>query len=130
MSEPVRFTRITEAYLNTADAYTRQRRSTTFPVDDTVDISAEAQQKSKEYQSNAGEESSSENSSAESQANTGIDILNLSRTATKEQIRNAYRSAIKQYHPDNFAGLSPEFRELAEEKSKQINLAYKRLTGM
>jgi curved DNA-binding protein CbpA len=30
----------------------------------------------------------------------------------------------KMYHPDRLANLAPEFIELAEERMKEINLAY------
>jgi DnaJ like chaperone protein len=97
---------------------------------DTVQISEEAYEKSREYMTRLREESSSEQSSTELQTGNGLDILSLPSDATRDQIRKAYLGAMKQYHPDNFAGLSPEFQKLAEEKSKQINLAYQKLTGI
>ena len=74
------------------------------------------------------EESSSDQSSARSQTGNNPDILNLSANATRDQIRRAYMGAIKQYHPDNFASFCSEFQKLAEEKCKEINLAYQKLT--
>ena len=129
MSEPVRIARIAEAYSTNTNVSYRPRRLPDCPFRDTVQISEEAQEKSKEFWLNIKEQSSSEKPSPNSQAENNIEVLNLSADATMEQIRKAYLAAIKQYHPDNFAGFSPEFRQLAEEKSKQINLAYKKLTG-
>ena len=129
MPEPVRFARIAEAYSNDAYVYFRQQSLPNNSVRDRVEISSEAQEKYKEFLSTVKKESQSQNPAPRGQPEGGIAILNLSSTATRDQIRKAYRAAIKQYHPDNFAGLSPEFRELAEEKSKQINLAYRKLTG-
>lgn len=130
MSEPVRFFRIADAYLSSSNVYFRSRKVTGNPLEDTVQISSEAQEKSREFLSKVRDESSSKQSSSKPHAEKNLDILHLPPEATREQIRKAYLAAIKQYHPDNFAGFSPEFLKLAEEKSKQINLAYKKLTGM
>ena len=46
------------------------------------------------------------------------DILGISKTSTKEQIKNAYRKLALQYHPDR--NKSPE----AEERFKEISEAY------
>ena len=129
MPEPVKFARIAAAYTTSANVYFRPRSAPDNPLRDTVQISSEAQEKSKEYLSKLNEKSSSEKLSSKPQGKS-LDILHLSGDATKDQIRKAYLDAIKQYHPDNFAGFGPEFRELAEEKSKQINLAYQKLTDM
>lgn len=130
MSEPVRFGRISKAYTTSANINFRPRSVPDGFGRDTVQISREALEKSKEFLLKLKEGSSpEENSTAKRQAENNLEILNLSTNATRDQIHKAYRSAMKQYHPDNFAGFCPEFRKLAEEKSKQINLAYKKLTG-
>ena len=46
------------------------------------------------------------------------EILGVPRNATKEQIKEAYRRLVMQYHPDR--NKSPE----AEEKFKEISEAY------
>jgi molecular chaperone DnaJ len=50
------------------------------------------------------------------------EILGVSRTATQEEIRRAYRRLARQYHPD--VNKSPD----AEEKFKEINEAYEVLS--
>ncbi len=47
-------------------------------------------------------------------------ILGVSKDATKEEIKRAYRKLAKKYHPD----LNPDNREEAEEKFKEISEAY------
>ena len=51
-------------------------------------------------------------------------VLELSPDASVEEIRAAYRRLIGQYHPDKVASLGRELRELAEAKSRDIQLAY------
>jgi len=51
-------------------------------------------------------------------------ILGVSADASMDAIRRAYQRRIAEYHPDKVAGLGAELRELAERKSKEINLAY------
>jgi DnaJ like chaperone protein len=54
--------------------------------------------------------------------------LQLTQPYTAEQLRAAYRQRMSQYHPDKVDSLGPEFRELAESKSKEINRAFDLLT--
>lgn len=51
-------------------------------------------------------------------------VLQLNRPFTAEELRAAYRQMMSQYHPDKVCNLAPEFRELAERKSKEINRAF------
>ena len=51
-------------------------------------------------------------------------VLQVNRPFTGEQLRAAYRQRMSQYHPDKVNSLGPEFRELAESKSKEINRAF------
>ena len=53
-----------------------------------------------------------------------FDVLKVSRNASSEEIQAAYKSLIRQYHPDKVATLGEELKALAEEKSKEINAAY------
>lgn len=50
------------------------------------------------------------------------DILGIKRGASVEEVKSAYRSLAKKYHPDRYAG-SPLAKE-AEEKMMEINHAY------
>ncbi|HVE85617.1 MAG TPA: J domain-containing protein [Myxococcales bacterium] len=43
------------------------------------------------------------------------------------EVRKAFRALMVQYHPDKVAHLAPEFRELAERKSRQITDAWERI---
>ena len=128
MSEPIRFARIAEAYSTNARVYSRPRSPSDSRLGDTVQISDEAQEKSKAFMMRMKEVTSSDQSSALNQTGNNLDILNLPSSATRDQIRRAYKGAIKQYHPDNFANFCSEFQKLAEEKCKEINLAYQKLT--
>lgn len=53
-------------------------------------------------------------------------VLEVSSVANIEDIRQAYKRKIRQYHPDKVAGLGPEFTTIAEAKAKEINDAYQK----
>ncbi len=52
-------------------------------------------------------------------------VLGLSRNATDEQIKKAYRSLSRKYHPD--ANVNNPHKEQAEEKFKEIQQAYQQI---
>lgn len=54
------------------------------------------------------------------------DVLQVARTASKEEIRRAYRRLIKANHPDKSAHLSAEAQAALERRAKQLNDAYER----
>lgn len=59
-------------------------------------------------------------------------ILSVPETSTMSEITRQYKRKISEYHPDKVASLGKELRDLAETKSKEINLAYdyvKKLKG-
>ncbi|MDR4495059.1 MAG: J domain-containing protein [Nitrospirales bacterium] len=51
-------------------------------------------------------------------------VLGVSRNATKEEIRQAYRKAMSGYHPDKVAHLGQDLQALAAQRAKSINQAY------
>ncbi len=55
---------------------------------------------------------------------TPYDILGISPDATQKEIHNAYKQAIKKYHPDKLSHLGKEFSNLANEKFLEIQRAY------
>jgi len=55
------------------------------------------------------------------------EVLGVSKDATQDEIKSAYRKLAKQYHPDRYIG-NP-LADLASEKFKEINEAYETLTG-
>ena len=50
--------------------------------------------------------------------------LGLEKGVTMEQIKSAYRKLSMKYHPDKVGHLGDEFKHVAEEKMKDINIAY------
>ena len=54
------------------------------------------------------------------------EVLGVSRTASDNEIKSAYRELVKKYHPDNYA--NNPLADLASEKMKEINEAYDAIT--
>jgi hypothetical protein len=53
------------------------------------------------------------------------EILGVSAQATADQIREAYKRLISQYHPDKVDNLGQELKDLAEHKTREITAAYR-----
>ena len=51
-------------------------------------------------------------------------VLGLEKGADFAEIKKAYRKLSMQYHPDKVGHLGEEFKKVAEEKMKEINVAY------
>ncbi len=54
-------------------------------------------------------------------------VLGVGRDATREEIAQAYRERLKEYHPDRVATLGPELQELAHRKTIEIQRAWELL---
>ncbi len=62
-------------------------------------------------------------------AETYYDILGISRTATAQEIKNAYREMVKNVHPDALPNASDFWRKKAEEEFKYVQEAYSVLSN-
>jgi len=51
-------------------------------------------------------------------------VLGIDNNSTIEQIKEAYKTKMKEYHPDKVSGLGEELQNLARIKTQQINEAY------
>jgi DnaJ-domain-containing protein 1 len=56
-------------------------------------------------------------------------LLDVSPTASPDEIKTAYKRAVARYHPDKVAHLGKEFQELAHKKLLAIQHAYETLQG-
>lgn len=55
-------------------------------------------------------------------------LLGVSRSATADEIKRAYRREIARYHPDRFVNASPEEQAEASRRAQRINEAYRVLS--
>lgn len=74
--------------------------------------------------SGGGEKQQGRAGSKESGFAQWYEVLEVSPSATEEEIRRAYRAKISQYHPDKVASMGEEIREVAEKRSREINAAF------
>ena len=51
-------------------------------------------------------------------------VLEISRNATDDEVKSAYRRMAMKYHPDKVATLGPDVQKAAEEKFRKIQEAY------
>ena len=51
-------------------------------------------------------------------------ILEISKNATNDELKKAYRKMAAKFHPDKVHHLGEEFQKMAEEKFKKLNDAY------
>jgi DnaJ-domain-containing protein 1 len=55
------------------------------------------------------------------------EVLGLPQGTPLDEARKAFRNLVAQYHPDKVAHLAPEFRVLAEERTRRLNEAWQLL---
>lgn len=51
-------------------------------------------------------------------------VLGVANDATQEEIAAAYKRKIGEYHPDRVAQMGQDIRDVAERKSREINVAF------
>ena len=57
-------------------------------------------------------------------ANAAYKILEVSETATDDEVKKAYRKMAVKFHPDKLIHLGEEFQQSAKEKFQKVNEAY------
>lgn len=75
------------------------------------------------------QESERKSTSKQEQQVYAHEILGVSKNASKEEIKKAYRQMAKIHHPDNFATGTESQQKMAAEKFVEIQNAYESLIG-
>ena len=81
------------------------------------------------YHSSRPGQQESESGAGAGAAKDPYEILDVSRNATPEEIKSAYRKKVQRYHPDRVAHLGDEFQQLAKQKFQEIQEAYEILSN-
>lgn len=63
----------------------------------------------------------------EEEAMDPYEVLEVSKRATFEEIEKAYKSKVKEYHPDKFDGTPKRIHEAARKETERLNMAYDKL---
>lgn len=64
---------------------------------------------------------------ADEKALTAYAVLDVAEDASMDDIEQAYRRKISDYHPDKVSNAAPELKALAERRAREINAAYDEL---
>ncbi|MFO8052327.1 MAG: DnaJ domain-containing protein [Thermoplasmatota archaeon] len=67
---------------------------------------------------------------SEEEAMDPYEVLEVSERATYEEIEEAYRSRIKEYHPDKFDRTPKRIHEAARKETEKLNMAFEKLKRM
>ena len=54
-------------------------------------------------------------------------VLGVPAGASQDEIEQAYRKRMSEYHPDKVATAAPELKALAERRASEINAAYEQI---
>ncbi len=97
-------------------------------IDDLNNKKSDTGSNSKNYsKTNSNYNNHSQNNKTNFDLSKAFEILGISRSASNDEIKSAYKTQIKQYHPDKVSSLAPEFQELAKQKTQELNQAYELL---
>lgn len=90
------------------------------------DVNSKYSEKIKEDFQKEHEKTSNENIDNELNINESMAyrILEIKPDANIEEIKSAYKTKIKEYHPDKVQNLGKEIQILAQRKTQEINAAY------
>ena len=54
-------------------------------------------------------------------------LLGIDASASDEELEQAYRRRMSEYHPDRVANAAKEIRDIADRRAREINQAYDRI---
>ena len=54
-------------------------------------------------------------------------VLGIAAGASDEELEQAYRRRMSEYHPDRVASAAKEIRDMADQRAREINQAYDRI---
>lgn len=94
-------------------------------VDHLLGIRSRAQAKGTQGQRSTADAEERHRRPASERPRAWWDVLGVNAGASEEEVQRAYRAEISKYHPDKVAHLGDELKAVADQRSKEINLAYR-----
>ena len=79
----------------------------------------------KKYESREKEGRNENKTDGKMSINKAFAVLGIDDNSTNEQIKDAYKRKVREYHPDKVAALGSDLQELAARKTIEINEAYR-----
>ncbi|CAM1360470.1 Molecular chaperone DjlA [Tenacibaculum litopenaei] len=65
----------------------------------------------------------------EQKSESAYEILEIERTASDSEIKQAYRKMVKKYHPDKLVGLGEEHVKMGKQKFQKVQEAYEKINN-
>jgi DnaJ-domain-containing protein 1 len=118
-------------YLKKREKEQERERETLEQAERIIRMQAEEAERQRQFEREKAEREKEERKTREqTKADTNKDpyeVLGVSRNTSFEEVRKAYRELANKYHPDKVSHLAPEFQEMANEKLKEINVAWEKI---
>ena len=119
-----RIKNLSKSYINDADSFTTSRFDINSEDEELKNIIDEL---SSGKTSNGTRQQEEKYKTSQIDLQSAYKILGINPDAENEEIKSAYKTKIKEYHPDRLDNFGDEIKDLAVRKTKEINEAFRQI---